>query len=81
MQENCTSGTVRGVPGNRHSYRRGGVLYMVARHWASPRESAEFPTDVKGVVAMFGPHYPEGTQQAARPHNSRPDAGARRHAP
>ncbi len=23
MQENCTSGTVRGVPGNRHSYRRG----------------------------------------------------------
>src|SRR6266542_6181728 len=22
MQENCTSGTVRGVPGNRHSYRR-----------------------------------------------------------
>src|SRR2546422_318382 len=23
MRENCTSGTVRGVPGNRHSYRRG----------------------------------------------------------
>jgi hypothetical protein len=23
MQENCTSGTVRGVPCNRHSYRRG----------------------------------------------------------
>src|SRR5207245_2730888 len=22
MRENCTSGTVRGVPGNRHSYRR-----------------------------------------------------------
>src|SRR5215510_12882034 len=23
MRENCTSGTARGVPGNRHSYRRG----------------------------------------------------------
>jgi hypothetical protein len=22
MQENCTAGTVRGVPDNRHSYRR-----------------------------------------------------------
>jgi hypothetical protein len=22
MRENCTSGTARGVPGNRHSYRR-----------------------------------------------------------
>jgi hypothetical protein len=25
----------------------------VSRHWASPRESAEFPTSVKDVVAMF----------------------------
>jgi hypothetical protein len=23
MRENCTSGSARGVPGNRHSYRRG----------------------------------------------------------
>jgi hypothetical protein len=29
-----------------------GVHYTVSRHWASPREPAEFPTDVKGVVAM-----------------------------
>lgn len=33
----------------------GGVQHTVARHWASPRESAEFPTSVKEVVAMFGP--------------------------
>src|SRR5262244_1560194 len=26
MRENCTSGTARGVPGNRHSYRRGKVV-------------------------------------------------------
>jgi hypothetical protein len=31
----------------------GSVQHTVARHWASPRESAEFPTGVKGVVAMF----------------------------
>jgi hypothetical protein len=31
----------------------GGVQHTVARHWVSPRESAEFPTGVKGVVAMF----------------------------
>jgi hypothetical protein len=35
MRENCTSGTVRGVPGNRHSYRReAGHLYMKKRlYW------------------------------------------------
>ena len=27
---------------------------MVSRHWASPRESAACPTDIKGVVAMCG---------------------------
>ena len=27
--------------------------YTVSRHWANLRESAEFPTDVNKVVAMF----------------------------
>jgi hypothetical protein len=31
----------------------GGVQHAVARHWASPRESAEFPTSVKDVLARF----------------------------
>ncbi len=30
----------------------GGVQHTVARHWASPRESAEFPTSVKEVVIL-----------------------------
>jgi hypothetical protein len=28
------------------------MQYTVSRHWASPHESAEFPTSVKEVVAM-----------------------------
>jgi group II intron reverse transcriptase/maturase len=32
MRENCTSGTVRGVPGNRHSYRRGRIPRTIGRH-------------------------------------------------
>jgi hypothetical protein len=28
MRENCTSGSARGVPGNRHSYRRGCKHFM-----------------------------------------------------
>jgi hypothetical protein len=31
----------------------GSVQHTVAQHWASPRESAEFPTGVKGVVAEW----------------------------
>jgi hypothetical protein len=31
----------------------GGVPYTVSRYWASLRESAEFPTDVKGVVTLL----------------------------
>jgi hypothetical protein len=30
------------------------VPYTVSQHWASPRESVEFPTDVKGVVTLLG---------------------------
>jgi hypothetical protein len=35
-----------------------GVQYTVSRHSASPRESAEFPTTVKEVVAMVVPPQP-----------------------
>jgi hypothetical protein len=31
-----------------------GVPYTVSRHWTSLRESAEFPTSVKGVVTLLG---------------------------
>src|ERR671938_1166084 len=36
----------------------GSVQHTVAHRWASPHESAEFPTRVKGVVAMFDPTVP-----------------------
>jgi hypothetical protein len=29
------------------------VQHTGVRHWASPRESAEFPTSVKGVVTLL----------------------------
>ena len=31
MRENCTSGSARGVPGNRHSYRRGATSTLAWR--------------------------------------------------
>jgi hypothetical protein len=31
----------------------GSVQHMVAQHWASPRESAEFLTGVKEVLGMY----------------------------
>jgi hypothetical protein len=38
-----------GQPTHRKSLCLGGVPYTVSRHWASLRESAEFPTSVKEV--------------------------------
>ena len=34
--------------------QRSALQYMVSRHWASLRESAEFPTSVKEVVTLLG---------------------------
>jgi hypothetical protein len=45
-----------GVPGvrcNRSYAGIGGVQHTVSRHWTSLRESAEFPTSVKKVLAML----------------------------
>ena len=47
----------------RQERRREALPYTVLRHWASPRESTEFPPDVKEVVAMW-----DGTTWASHDH-------------
>ena len=37
MRENCTSGTVRGVPGNRHPYRGVRAIAEYAAHYHEER--------------------------------------------
>jgi hypothetical protein len=41
MQEHGTSGTVRGVPGNRHSYRRD--AYVTVEPWQDSMIGEEEP--------------------------------------
>jgi hypothetical protein len=65
MRENCTSGTARGVPGNRHSYRRGRTVAPGADSAHAVVEAAD--------VASSGPRLafhkvPEGKTVKNRVH-------------
>src|SRR5262249_31138160 len=48
LRENCTSGTARGVPGNRHSYRRG--------VWANEGNTMQRVILVTGATGNVGRH-------------------------
>ena len=53
MRENFTSGTVRGVPGNRHSYRGGFAICLITEHLKGIRRSANI--SLERGVRKFAP--------------------------
>ena len=50
MRENCTSGTARGVPGNRHSYRRGHRSHKLRSREEDETFSLEIRIECDGTV-------------------------------
>jgi hypothetical protein len=58
MRENRTSGTVRGVPGNRHSYRRGGICRSRPCYHVFPTREQSMNSGESPVVESYMLRFP-----------------------
>ena len=66
MRENCTSGSARGVPGNRHPYRRGDMTKQMTRAGLVRRRLFWFQYDIMGSTMGNNREYQEIVRLAAQ---------------